>query len=273
MRKIKRVLSIILALTVLLPVIGMTISTSAASDMTFTVVPVKAATQGSTVTVKVTLANSKAVCAVNPYVVFDSTKLEFVSGSNGDVFAKNAFSIGEAYDGRVRILYFNGLTNTSKNGTVCTLKFKVLPKAKGYATVKLDFPKNSIVDAKENAPAFKTVDGYVEIKSPVIYASSATADNAIDEAYYQKVPFFSAYKKQSVQLKAGIIGDKVKSVKWSSDSKRLVVSETGLVTPGRIWHCRANITAEITSTTGKVYKETIKVEFYKLNIQKKLPVI
>lgn len=272
MKITKKVLCIILALSFVFASVSVSMTASAASDMTFTISNVKKAKPGDVVTMKVTLANSKAVCAVNPTVEYDAEKLEFVSATNGDVFVANAFMIGEAHEGKVRILYYNGVTNTQKNGTVCTLKFKVLKGATGYAEVKLDFPENSVVDAKEKAISFVNKAGRVSIVSPVIYANEAKSENAIEDKYYQKVPLFASYRDQSVQLIPGIVGDTVKSVEWSVDSDRLIVDEDGVVRPNRWWYCRANVTAKITSKSGEVLEKTVMVEFFKLAITKRLPV-
>ncbi len=272
MKNTKRILSIFLALVLMLAPMCVGITASAANDMTFSINNVKKAKPGDIVTMKVTLSNAKPVCVVNPTVEYDAEKLEFVSATNGDVFVSNAFMIGEAHEGKVRILYYNGITDTQKNGTVCTLKFKVLKGASGYAEVKLDFPKNSVVNAKEKAVSFVNTSGKVSVISPVLYVNEAKAENAIEDKYYQKVPLFASYRDQSVQLVAGIVGDTVKSVEWSVDTNRLTVDENGVVRPNRWWYCRANITAKVTSKAGDVYEKTVMVEFFKLGITKRLPV-
>jgi len=250
---------------------------SAASDMAFTISNVKKASGGDTVTMKVTLSNSKPVCVVNPTVEYDAEKLEFVSATNGDVFPSGAFMIGDAHEGKVRILYYNGTENVQKNGTVCTLKFKVLKGATGYADVKLDFPENSVVNAKEQAVKFTNKAGRVSIVSPVIYVDAnenkkVDAGEEIEDKYYQKVPLFASYRDQSVQLSTSIVGDTIKSVEWSIDSDRLTIDEDGVVRPNRWWYCRANVTAKITSKSGEVLEKTVMVEFFKLAITKRLPV-
>lgn len=274
MKMTKKILSILLALTFVLAsvsVVGLT--ASAADDMTFTVSKVKKARPGDKVTINVTLTNSDPVCAVNPTVVYDADKLEFVSATNGDVFQKNAFHIGEAREGKVTILYYNPKFNdTSANGTVCTLQFKVLKGAEGYADVSLDFPENSVVNSKEEAVEFVNNKGSVSIISPVLYANEKKEENAIEGKYYQKVPLFASYRDQNVQLVAGIVGDTVKKVEWSVDSNRLLVDENGVVTPNRWWYCRANVTAKITTKTGDVYEKTVQVEFFKFEFTKRLPV-
>ncbi|MBR3588727.1 MAG: hypothetical protein IKL16_04115 [Clostridia bacterium] len=272
MKITKKVLSVLLALTFMLIPMSVGMTASAAADMTFSVSSVKKAKPGDTVSLKVTLSDSKAVCAVNPIVRFDADKLEFLSATNGDVFASNAFMVGTAYEGNVKLLYYNGVTNTQKNGTVCTLKFKVLDGAAGYAEVKLEFPEKSVVNAKEQAVNCVSKAGKVSIISPVIYANEEKAENAVDDKYYQKVPFFASYRDQSVQLFSGIVGDTVKKVEWSVDTNRLTVDENGVVRPNRWWYCRANVTAKITSKAGEVYEKTVMVEFFKLEITKRLPV-
>lgn len=272
MKITKKAVSVLLALVLILSTFSVGLTAYAASDMTFTVSNVKKAKPGDIVTVTVTLSNSKAVCAVNPTVVYDAEKLEFKSAQNGNVFTKDAFKIGQAQEGEVKILYYNGVTNTQNNGTVCTLKFEVLDGAKGYANVSLDFPENSVVNAKEQAVKFVNNAGSVSIISPVIYAGSKSDENAIEDKYYQKVPLLASYRNQSVQLVAGIVGDTIKSVEWSVDSNRLTVDENGLVVPNRWWYCRANVTAKITTKNGEVYEETVMVEFFKLAITKRLPV-
>ena len=273
MKITKKVLSVLLALTFMLLPMSAGMTAFAASDMTFTVSNVKKAKPGDTITFKVTVSDSKAVCVVNPTVRFDADKLEFVSATNGDVFVSDAFMVGTAYEGNVKLLYYNGVTNTQKNGTVCTLKFKVLDGATGYAEVKLEFPEKSVVNAKEQAVKCVSKTGKASIISPVIYANEEKTENTVDEKYYQKVPFFGSYRDQSVQLFAGIVGDTVKKVEWSVDTNRLTIDENGVVRPNRIWFCRANVTAKITSKSGDVYEKTVLVEFFKLEITKRLPVI
>ena len=277
MKMTKKILSVLLALTFMLLTMSVGITASAANDMTFSVSNVKKVKPGQTVTLKVTLTNSKPVCVVNPTIEYDASKLEFVSATNGDVFTANAYMIGDAHEGKVRILYYNGTTNTQKDGTVCTLKFKVLKGAEGHAKVKLDFPENSVVDAKEKAVSYVSKEGDISIISPVIYANEyGVAENAVEGKYYQKVPFFASYRDQSVVLFPGVVGDTLKSVKWSVDTNRLTIqaNEDGSVTvvPNRWWYCRANVTAEITTKSGDVYEKTILVEFFKLEITKRLPV-
>ncbi len=277
MKITKKILCVLLALSFVLASVSVSMTASAASDMTFTVSNVKKASPGDTVTMKVTLANSKAVCAVNPTIEYDAEKLEFVSATNGDVFTANAFMIGGAREGKVKILYYNGTENTQKNGTVCTLKFKVLKGATGYADVKLNFPENSVVNAKEQAIKFVSKAGRVSIVSPVVFVDAndngkADSGEAIEDKYYQKVPLFASYRDQSVQLSTSIVGDTVKSVEWSIDSDRLTVDEDGVVRPNRWWYCRANVTAKITSKSGEVLEKTVMVEFFKLAITKRLPV-
>ncbi len=280
MKNTKKFLSILLALVLMLAPMTVGITASAANDMIFKVSSVKKAKPGQEVTIKVTLENSKNVCVVNPTVEYDADKLEFLSATNGDVFKSNAFKIGAAREGKVRILYYNGVTDTSKNGTVCTLKFKVLDNAEGYADVSLDFPENSVVDSKEKAVSFDNESGTVQIVSPVIHAlrsdeTELTKENANpieDGKYYQKVPLFARYRAQSVKLMPELVGDTVKSVEWSVDTNRLLVDEDGVVTPNRPWYCRANITAKITNKNGEVFEKTVMVEFFKLGITKRLPV-
>ncbi len=272
MKTAKKIFSVLLAMSMMLSIMSISLTANAASDMTFTVSNVKKANPGDVVTMKVTLSNAKPVCAVNPTITYDDQKLEFISATNGDVFTANAFQVGDADEGEVRILYYNGVTNTQVNGTVCTLKFKVLDGASGYTYVSLDFPENSVVNAKEQSVAHVSVAGKISIVSPVLYAGEEKAENAIEDKYYQKVPLFASYRDQSVQLTAGIIGDTVKSVEWSVDSDRLIVDENGVVTPNRWWWCRANVTAKITSKSGEVFEKTIMVEFFKLEITKRLPV-
>lgn len=272
MKFTKKAVSLLLALVFVFSAFSVSITSFAASNMTFTVSNVKKAKPGDIVTVTVKLENSKAVCAVNPTVVYDADKLEFVSATNGTVFTANAFKIGQAQSGEVKILYYNGVTDTKNNGTVCTLKFEVLDGAKGYANIKLNFPNNSVVNSKEKAVDFVNNAGYVSIVSPVIYAGSKSDENAIEDKYYQKVSLFASYRDQSVQLVAGVVGDTVKKVEWSVDSNRLTVDKNGLVVPNRSWYCRANVTAKITTKNGDVYEETVMIEFYKLSITKRLPV-
>ncbi len=273
MKNIKKFVSVLLALMLVLAPTTVGLTAFAADGMTFTVSSVEKSKPGDVVTITVKVSNSKAVCVVNPTVVYDADKLEFVSATNGDVFKADAFKIGEAYEGKVRILYYNGVVDSSKNGTVCTLKFKVLDGVKGYADVKLDFPENSVVNSKEKAVDFSVVNGRVGVVSPAIYVNEVKSENAIEEKYYQKVPFFASYRKQSVQLVAGMIGgEKIKSVEWSAEFGRLIVDQNGLVVPNRWWYCRDNITAKITTTSGKVYEETVMVEFFKIELTKRLPV-
>lgn len=273
MKITKKVLSVILALTFMLIPMSVGMTAFAASDMTFTVSNVKKTKPGDTITVKVTLSNAKAVCVVNPTVNYDADKLEFLSATNGDVFVSDAFMVGTSHEGKVKLLYYNGVANTKKNGTVCTLKFKVLKGATGYAEIKLDFPANSVVNASEKAVKCVTKAGKASIISPVVYANEAKTENAIEDKYYQKVPLFGSYKEQSVQLLAGIVGDTVKKVEWSVDTNRLTVDENGVVRPNRIWFCRANVTAKITSKSGDIYEKTVMVEFFKLEITKRFPAI
>ncbi len=273
MKNSKKFISFILAFVLIFSTMSVGLTAFAAEKMTFTLTSSsKAAKAGDIVTVTVNVKNSEPVCAVNPTVVYNTNQLEFISAENGTVFAKNAFSVGGAYEGKVRILYYNGVINTQKNGTVATLKFKVLEGAKGYAYINLEFLDGSVVNAKEEKIEVVSKQGSIPVISPVVYAGEAKDDNAIDGKYYQKVPLFASYKKQSVQLTAGIIGDTVKKVEWSVDSDRLTVDENGLVVPNRWWYCRANVTAKITSTKGDVYEETVMVEFFKLDFTKRLPV-
>lgn len=281
MKITKKILCLLLALSFVFASVSVSITASAASDMTFSISNVKKAVPGDTVTMKVTLSNSKPVCVVNPTVEYDAEKLEFVSATNGDVFPSGAFMIGEAHEGKVRILYYNGVDNTQTNGTVCTLKFKVLKGATGYADVKLDFPENSVVNAKEQAVKFVNKSGRVSIVSPVVFVDAndngkADTGEEIEDKYYQKVPLFASYRNQSVQLSTSIVGDTVKSVEWSIDSDRLLLQEnedgTVTIVPNRWWYCRANVTAKITSKSGEVLEKTVLVEFFKLEITKRLPV-
>ncbi|MBE6755498.1 MAG: hypothetical protein IJF20_01810 [Clostridia bacterium] len=277
MKITKKILCVLLALSFVFASVSVSMTASAASDMAFTISNVKKASGGDTVTMKVTLSNSKPVCVVNPTVEYDAEKLEFVSATNGDVFPSGAFMIGDAHEGKVRILYYNGTENVQKNGTVCTLKFKVLKGATGYADVKLDFPENSVVNAKEQAVKFTNKAGRVSIVSPVIYVDAnenkkVDAGEEIEDKYYQKVPLFASYRDQSVQLSTSIVGDTIKSVEWSIDSDRLTIDEDGVVRPNRWWYCRANVTAKITSKSGEVLEKTVMVEFFKLAITKRLPV-
>lgn len=277
MKITKKIICVLLALSFVFASVSVSMTASAASDMAFTISNVKKASGGDTVTMKVTLSNSKPVCVVNPTVEYDAEKLEFVSATNGDVFPSGAFMIGDAHEGKVRILYYNGTENVQKNGTVCTLKFKVLKGATGYADVKLDFPENSVVNAKEQAVKFTNKAGRVSIVSPVIYVDAnenkkVDAGEEIEDKYYQKVPLFASYRDQSVQLSTSIVGDTIKSVEWSIDSDRLTIDEDGVVRPNRWWYCRANVTAKITSKSGEVLEKTVMVEFFKLAITKRLPV-
>lgn len=277
MKITKKILCVLLALSFVFASVSISMTVSAASDMAFTISNVKKASGGDTVTMKVTLSNSKPVCVVNPTVEYDAEKLEFVSATNGDVFPSGAFMIGDAHEGKVRILYYNGTENLQKNGTVCTLKFKVLKGATGYADVKLDFPENSVVNAKEQAVKFTNKAGRVSIVSPVVFVDAndnkkPDTGEEIEDKYYQKVPLFASYRDQSVQLSTSIVGDTVKSVEWSVDSDRLTIDEDGVVRPNRWWYCRANVTAKITSKSGEVLEKTVMVEFFKLAITKRLPV-
>ena len=277
MKITKKILCVLLALSFVFASVSISMTAYAASDMAFTISNVKKASGGDTVTMKVTLSNSKPVCVVNPTVEYDAEKLEFVSATNGDVFPSGAFMIGDAHEGKVRILYYNGTENLQKNGTVCTLKFKVLKGATGYADVKLDFPENSVVNAKEQAVKFTNKSGRVSIVSPVVFVDAndnkkPDTGEEIEDKYYQKVPLFASYRDQSVQLSTSIVGDTVKSVEWSVDSDRLTIDEDGVVRPNRWWYCRANVTAKITSKSGEVLEKTVMVEFFKLAITKRLPV-
>ncbi|MBE6783333.1 MAG: hypothetical protein E7536_04915 [Ruminococcaceae bacterium] len=274
MKITKKILSVLLALALMIAPATAGISAyAAANEMTFTVSSVKKAKAGDVVTVKVTLENAKPVCVINPTVVYDSEQLEFLEAGNGDVFQSNAFHIGDSYEGKVKILYYNSnLKDTSKNGTVCTLKFKVLNGAEGYADISLEFPENSVVNSKEEGIKVVSNKGSVQTVSPVIYAGEVKEENAIDGKYYQRVPLFASYRNQSVQLIPHIAGDTVKSVEWSVDTNRLLISEDGVVTPNRPWYCRANITAKITSKSGEVYEKTVLVEFYKFTFTQRLPV-
>lgn len=277
MKITKKIICVLLALSFVFASVSVSMTASAASDMAFTISNVKKASGGDTVTMKVTLSNSKPVCVVNPTVEYDAEKLEFVSATNGDVFPSGAFMIGDAHEGKVRILYYNGTENVQKNGTVCTLKFKVLKGATGYADVKLDFPENSVVNAKEQAVKFTNEAGRVSIVSPVVFVDAndnkkPDTGEEIEDKYYQKVPLFASYRDQSVQLSTSIVGDTIKSVEWSIDSDRLTIDEDGVVRPNRWWYCRANVTAKITSKSGEVLEKTVMVEFFKLAITKRLPV-
>lgn len=278
MKMTKKILSVLLAVILMIAPATVGLTASAAGDMTFTVEKIKQAKPGDVVTVKVTLKNSKAVCVVNPTVVYDADKLEFVSAENGDVFQRNAFFIGEAHEGKVRILYYNGVRDVTKNGTVCKLKFKVRSGAEGYAHISLDFPENSVVDSKERAVDFVNNAGRIGVLSAAIFAGEKGVENSIDDKYYQKVPLFASYKNQSVKLLAGVIGETVKSIEWSVDTDRLILQEDPenslncIVVPNRPWYCRANVTAVVTTKEGDVYEKTVMVEFFKFEITKRLPV-
>ncbi len=281
MKITKKILSVLLALTLMLAPATVGISAYAASnEMTFSVSSVKKAKAGDTVTIDVTLKNADPFCVMNPTLKYDSEKLEFIEAKKGDIFKNNGFKIGEAFEGKVKLLIYdpNCRDITVTDGKVCTFKFKVLKDASGYADISLEFAENSVVNSKETGIDVVSNKGSVSFVSPVIYVGEKSEDNVVSDKYYQKVPLFASYKNQSVKLIAGVVGNTVKKVEWSVDTNRLLIQEDPenpnncIVVPNRIWYCRANVTAKITDKNGEVYEKTVMVEFYKFAFTQRLPV-
>ena len=115
------------------------------------------------VKVPVTVENNPGFTASLVNVTFDGKVLEYMGYEKGDVISDYEFV---PKDNSVSILHSEAeLKDTTKNGTMYTLKFKVIGKAGDKSEVKLNIPEDGgFINLEEKDVAPVITNGTVTVK-------------------------------------------------------------------------------------------------------------
>lgn len=138
MKRKVQFLAILMAFVVLIS--SFTIITASAANIAYSVTSVSGK-KGDTVTVAVKLSSDTAIWGANVMLEYNSSELQFVECSKGDVAStSNLYNTGSSVN-------YSGLF-AKKSGTVFVVKFKIL-KSSGSSTLKLTSTENIDSNGKE----------------------------------------------------------------------------------------------------------------------------
>lgn len=152
--------SLAVFMAVLTVISSFTVLTVSAANISYTVTSVEGK-QGDTVTVSVKLSSDIAVWGSNVMLGYNSSELEVVKCTKGDVA-----SSGSLYNTGSSVNY-SGMYS-AKKGTIFTVEFKIL-KSSGTSALKLTSTEN--IDGSGKFYECSVADGKVAIK-----ATEATGD-------------------------------------------------------------------------------------------------
>jgi len=134
---------------------------------------------GETITVPMKFVNvpSKGIMTFDLTLLYDSTKLEYVSGEAGSI-VKNAssnFEINKEEDGKLRLLYLDmtvGDEYINTDGTVVNIKFNV--KTSASTTTTISVSKGTFGDIDLNPVTTTIIDGVVSLNGSVATSTPVT---------------------------------------------------------------------------------------------------
>lgn len=137
--KMKRFLSIILSVLIILSVFSFTIS--AANPVKLTLVSeTDAVYAGDEFVVKLNISDNSKMSGAAIDINYDKTKLEYVSGAYGGILDSTAImSIKDiaGEKGKVRFTYLSQSSEVTSKGVLVTLKFKALENAAGNTELSI----------------------------------------------------------------------------------------------------------------------------------------
>lgn len=121
---------------------------------------------GDTVTITVSISQNPGINWSSFYVQYDSSKLQLVSAQNGEVMNSwDSYSASQANGSYLVTTHTSTTKNTSKDGTMAVLTFKVLDSAAGSECVVSLSPKECYTDTGTSIEkvGVSTVNGTITV--------------------------------------------------------------------------------------------------------------
>ena len=169
-RMSNRIISVLLAVMMLLPILPSSLIAMAAAGTPTLRVSSVLGRVGDTVTVSVTISENSYVCGGNFNLVYDSTKLQVISATCGDVVSGMTPIANPQYDSNKVRFTFAGITPVTEFGILLTVTVKILAGASREAAVSLEkvnlYDSNSTAMEKNNENGAVIIDG--EFLSPIL---------------------------------------------------------------------------------------------------------
>ena len=169
----KRVISFFLVLCMLVSLFP--VGTAFADSNPQIVVSTEKATAGEEVTLSVSTANNPGISVLALGIDYDKTKLEYVG------FEDSGFT---DWTVKTRAVWL-GNGDSTYNGEILKLKFKVLSTAAGMAAVSVSCGEGDAYNYNEEPISFKTVSGGVDITEAHkhSYITTAVAPTCMEKGY------------------------------------------------------------------------------------------
>lgn len=121
---------------------------------------------GNTVTVNVKMSNNPGITALGVDISYDTSMLSLTkAATNGSVMPDNTFMASSSLSSPYRVLWEDGLSDYSGNGTLCSYTFKTLKE--GTATISLKLYADGTFNSNLDYVTFTTTSGTVLIGSDV----------------------------------------------------------------------------------------------------------
>lgn len=179
--RVKKILSVFLALILLLACV--TLQTSAEGAPVFAAGNAEA-NPGDTVEIPILIENNPGIVALDIYVSFNRDVLTLQGATDALLFSDDpVVTFGGSYDtDEFHILWEDGTSaaNLTQSGTLATLTFLVKEDASiGESTVSVSYRAASVVDVNLDEVAFETRDGVVNVVPAEVGGWSFTEDSSL----------------------------------------------------------------------------------------------
>lgn len=245
---IKKILSIVLSLTMILT-IGMA-STSAVAETVEPTITLESieAEAGQDVSVKVFIENNPGIWGIDLKISYDKSTLSLTSVENGDFFQSAEWTQGKL-DADVYILSYeaSGFDNiTTKSGTLATLNFTVSDNASaGDYSINASYNVGDIINVDFDDISFNILNGRITVKSkPISVTDVQLSTNTL-----------SLKSGESEDLIATVIPNTAtnKAVTWKSNNDSVATVQDGTVYA----HKKGTATITVTTVDGEYTDECV----------------
>ncbi len=178
-RIMKRVISLILALMLVLSVSLSTVSAGTTSTTPKFIVTSVQGEIGETVDVEISLENNPGITALQMNVGYSSDDLELISIEDEGLFNDSLSHSKLTKNPLIVSWYSSSSSDEAEDGCFATLKFKILDNASDSEVV-ITYSEDNIFDSSFNNIKFDVVNGTVKVNSdPCHNGHTAVVDDAV----------------------------------------------------------------------------------------------
>ena len=172
------------------------------------------AAQGSTASVKVDLSGNTGIWGLKLKVIYDHEALKLTSVKNGTIFDKKDVTYSTDQDPFVYLAYYDEIENSTSDGRMASLNFKVLSQTVG-STYPITLDVVQVIDMDGKDVALETKDGMVTVVSGSGSSNSGSSgsdytDNSSTETKTEK-PEEKPCQHQNTEVKNAVSAKDTKS--------------------------------------------------------------